>query len=365
MNKNKKKQIIIIVTVVALVILIGIIIVYFALNKTEKKSTNHNKESDKKEIEPTSPPSYIITYNDDALAGMNSKISIYDNKIEIVTTNPCFEKDCKADVENKSYKCSKETINKLKDYLDKNYKEKNITINKSSIKGDGYKVIPSILMGEYWLEIALEEHKYLIEYSETDNRTYFIIFKEDGSIMVKKATINDNYDITRLESYMLYFTKEKLDILNNYVKKIANYKKTNYITRNATLTKDEINIYKSIVENNEKYLDENDIKLLYTIFYNGLNCQTPTLYLYNDNTFEYYYTYDTGNTKLKPVEGSYGADINNIIKNINKYKSNGDGQYVIMDSKGKYYTTYNNNIELNDFLNSLGVVLEKCIEKQH
>ena len=42
-----------------------------------------------------------------------------------------------------------------------------------------YKVIPSILMGEYWLEIALEEHKYLIEYSETDNRTYFIIFKED------------------------------------------------------------------------------------------------------------------------------------------------------------------------------------------
>ena len=44
----------------------------------------------------------------------------------------------------------------------------------------------------------------------------------------------------------------------------------------------------------------NDSKLTYTITFNGLNCQTPVLYLYSDNTYEYYYTFSANGEPLIP-----------------------------------------------------------------
>ena len=97
----------------------------------------------------------------------------------------------------------------------------------------------------------------------------------------------------------------------------------------------------------------------YTISYNGINCPTPTLYLYSDNTYEYYYTFGTDNEKLIPKTGTFNYDITKIINNIDKYEENNFGPYSIKEENGKNYTTYNTNTELQELLTSLDITLEK------
>lgn len=109
---------------------------------------------------------------------------------------------------------------------------------------------------------------------------------------------------------------------------------------------------------------EDEAKLSYTISYNGINCPTPTLYLYSDNTYEYYYTFGTDNEKLIPKTGTYNYDIKKIINNIDKYEENSFGPYSIKEENGKNYTTYNTNAELQELLSSLDITLEKCLEQQ-
>ena len=108
----------------------------------------------------------------------------------------------------------------------------------------------------------------------------------------------------------------------------------------------------------------NDSKLTYTITFNGLNCQTPVLYLYSDNTYEYYYTFSANGEPLIPKTGTYNYDITKIINNINKYKENNTGTYYIKDNNDNNYQTYNTNIELQEFLKSINITLEKCLEEQ-
>ena len=120
------------------------------------------------------------------------------------------------------------------------------------------------------------------------------------------------------------------------------------------------------IENNESYLNniENEVKLAYTISYSGMNCPTPTLYLYNDNTYKYYYTFSTDNEKLISKTGTYNYDIKKIINNIDKYEENNFGTYSIKEENGKNYTTYNTNTELQELLTSLDITLEKCLKSQ-
>ena len=160
------------------------------------------------------------------------------------------------------------------------------------------------------------------------------------------------------------FSKKNKIILNDYIEKEVKKENENVIYKYSTLQKDEINIFNSIAENDESYLNniENEAKLSYIISYNGINCPTPTLYLYSDNTYEYYYTFGTDNKKLIPKTGTYNYDITKIINNIDKYEENRFGPYSIKEENGKDYTTYNTNTELQELLTSLDIKLEKCLE---
>lgn len=102
----------------------------------------------------------------------------------------------------------------------------------------------------------------------------------------------------------------------------------------------------------------------FTITYKGINCPTPTLYLYSDNTYEYYYTFTSEGNELIPKTGKYNYDITKIIKNVDKYEENDFGEYYIKDKQGKEYVILNTNIHLQELLNSLDITLDTCLVQQ-
>lgn len=110
-------------------------------------------------------------------------------------------------------------------------------------------------------------------------------------------------------------------------------------------------------ENKEK-------ELKYEFYYNGLNCLTPYIKLYSDNTYEYFEYYGEDEEGSQPEIGTYYYDINTIIDNIDKYEETPAGPYIIKTPNGNSYTTYNSNIELMEFLNTHNLVLEKCLEQR-
>lgn len=311
--------------------------------------------------------SYELTYYDEGIPGSKYEISVQDNGVDIKKISFCSAVNCNPKTEKTIFNYSKDNIEKLKIFINNNFSNNYyIELNDNELTDRQKEVIQGLLLGEYFFETNVEEYKYKIEYSKNDSLIYDIYFKNDNSILVKKLIINNDYDITKIDTYSLDFSPKSKEILNDYIEKEVKKENSNVIYKYSTLKKNEINIFNSIVANDESYLNniEDEAKLSYTISYNGINCLTPTLYLYSDNTYEYYYTFDTGNEKLIPKTGTYNYDITKIINSIDKYEENSFGSYLIKEENGNNYTTYNTNIELQELLASLDITLEKCLVNQ-
>lgn len=307
----------------------------------------------------------IITYYDETVPGAKYNIIIQDNnKIKIITTHFCMIEgsSCNPRIEVETFNYSQDNLKKLKEFIKNNFSNNHVEVYKSELTDKQKEVIEGILFGEYFFETSVEEYKYKIEYQKNKSLSYDIYLKDDNSILVKKLNINDEYDIVSSDTYPLNFSEKNKAILKDYIEKQVKEEKRNVIYKYPSLLKNEINIFNSITENDESYLDniEYEAKLSYTISFVGIDCQTPTLYLYNDNTYEYYDTYNEDN--LIPKTGTYDYDIKTIINNIDKYKEDNYGQYIIKDENQKSYTTYKTNIELQNFLKKLNINLDKCIE---
>lgn len=310
---------------------------------------------------------YEIIYYDESIPGSKYDISVQkNNKVEITTTHFCSAIDCEPTTEKEIFNYSKDNLEKLKIFINNNFSNNYVEVHDNKLTDRQKEVIHALLQGEYFFEKNVEEYKYKIEYSKNDSLSYDIYFKNDNSILVKKLKINSDYDIVSVDTYALNFSQKNKAKLNDYIEKEVKKENKNVIYKYSTLQKDEINIFNSIVKNNESYLNniENEVKLAYTISYSGMNCPTPTLYLYNDNTYKYYYTFSTDNEKLILKTGTYNYDIKKIINNIDKYEENNFGTYSIKEENGKNYTTYNTNTELQELLTSLGITLEKCLKSQ-
>ena len=355
-HKNKKNPLLIIAIVINLLIVVGVIIfsiLEFISIKDNISDSNNNYNNDFCDITYYGP-----------VTGYSYDICILDNIVEISTTSPCSTVNCISEKEKETFNFSKENIDKLKNFFNDIFSNEYRVLYYNELTDRQNEVIQGLLRGEYSFEANIEEYKYKIEYLKNDSLIYDIYFKNDNSILVKKLKINSYFDIVDIDTYSLNFSKKNKIILNDYIEKEVKKENKNVIYKYSTLQKDEIKIFNSIVENNESYLNniENEAKLVYTISYNGINCPTPILYLYSDNTYEYYYTFDTDNEKLIPKTGIYNYDIKKIINNIGEYEKNSFAPYSIKDENGKNYTTYNTNIELQELLSSLDITLEKCLE---
>ena len=348
----KNKKVVLIVLFIIVVLGIGIFIL---LNKS---SNSKNKTDD-----------YKLTYYSTAYKnGLN--IEIHNNKVIITNNFACDDIRCDSfKKEIKEFEYSEDNITKLINFIGKNFtvdKEGKIEIWDAEITEYQKNIIESLLLGENFFEIDIEDYKYRLNYLKNDSLSYAIYFKNDETILVKKLTINDAFDITNIETYSLKFSSDSLNILNNYIKGQTEKEGKNNIYKYSNLRKDETPIINSIIENNESYLSniESIPKLIYTIQYEGIDCDTPILYLYSDNTYEYYDTFTTLDERLIPKTGAYTFDVTKIIDSVNKYEENSQGPYYIEDYDENIFETYGTNIELQEFLNSIDVDLDKCLEYQ-
>ena len=255
--KNNKTLKIIIVSILLLIILAILVIMQFTKNKDVKDATE-----DKNMI-------YEIDFFDGAEPGTNRDIKIYKDKVKVDITHACSAVDCKSTKEEKTQNFSKENIDKLKNFIETNFSEK-LNGNKVVIYGTWqlnlYQkgVIYSLEGGESNFEINVEEYKYKIEYHENDNLDYFIYFKDDNSILVKKVLNN------KITTYKVNFSEENMNRLNNYIEKMIEpepdfpilwrYSKKyensdDWFWKRYGVSEEETYIINSIIENNESILD--------------------------------------------------------------------------------------------------------------
>ncbi len=309
---------------------------------------------------------YEVTYYDDGIPGSKSVITVYENQVDLTTTHFCSAVDCNNSTKKETFTYSKENQAKLKSFMASNFHGRNIELHQNNLSDYQQEVLTGMTLGEYFFEVSVEKYQYKLEYSESDNLSYIVYLKENDTILVKKLTINNDYSITNVTTYPLNFSKDNLKVIVDYIKKESSNEEGHVIYKNPTLKKDEVNIIKSITDNDETYLNgvEDTPKLAYTITYSGINCLTPTLYLYDDNTYEYYYTFTSDDEKLIPKSGIYNYDISKIIKDSNDDLDD-FAWYNITDNKtNKDYTISVHNKELSELLGSINVKLGQCLIQQ-
>lgn len=306
---------------------------------------------------------YEIMYHDDSIPGKTYNIFVYYDKIEMSQVNHCSVVDCtsrRSEIENLHF--SQKNVDKMITFIEDNlYIEKYGFSELYEYNLGDYEigVLTSLVLDECFFELAYEDYEYKLVYSPTDDIEYNFYFKYDNTIVAKKLTVVEEFEKYKISTYNIRFSDKSMDILYNYLWK--NNKDEVY--KNGHVYKDEEAIFKSLVENDESYLKdfEKGVKLSYEIYYNGINCPTPILRLYSDNTYEYYDSYEIDGDSVNFKSGVYDYDVSKIINNIYKYRNNKLGPYIIVNGSGRKYTTYSSNVELMEFLNSLGVELNKCL----
>ena len=66
--------------------------------------------------------------------------------------------------------------------------------------------------------------------------------------------------------------------------------------------------------------DNYNKELVFSLKSQMLKCPSPTLYVYSDVTYEYYYTYSFNNKKLTHKNVTYNYDTSLIFNNITDYE---------------------------------------------
>lgn len=106
--------------------------------------------------------------------------------------------------------------------------------------------------------------------------------------------------------------------------------------------------------------------LAYTISYWTTKCGEQYLKLYDNNTYDFVYYYKDAYGNLKRRKGTYDYDIEQLISNFPKYQDNSlYNDYSVKKSSGERYSTNKNNTELQSFLKSIDVSLDKCLMSEY
>ena len=152
------------------------------------------------------------------------------------------------------------------------------------------------------------------------------------------------------------FSNEKMVILNNFIKEVFKNKKANHIQIfDKDLSNEQMRILKSIIYNDDKYLQASENKELYFSLQSFMiKCPTILLKVYKDNTYEYI------NGEDVTIE-RYDYDVSEIIDAYSNY--DGDNNrllYQLMLNDGRIINIYENKQELSKFLSLYNINLNVC-----
>ena len=221
-----------------------------------------------------------------------------------------------------------------------------------------------------------------IEYVEVKKFLFFYfttIHFKDGNVCLyeyylEEEYINDfinnaeilyndnNIDISKLIEGRKAIVSNKLYLGNNYLNSITYKLNGKYQDLYVFYVDDLLVIQVGSRDDGAKFIAyEKKSDLILEIQSNRVNCPTPLLKLYSDNTYEYYYTYNEDDKGLLPKSGTYNYDASLILKSVGKYPELDSGPYVLTDSSGVKYAIYDNNIELHELLAEINLLLDKCL----
>ena len=326
-KKTKKKVTILIITGILLILLLTCLFAWYIYSNNKEKNNDNFL--------------YNINVSDNVLKIYADKISLNDNDLNY----------------------SQDNVQKLIKYLDDNFevKEDTLNIDYNNLDNKQFIILYSAFNNfEAQFEVAVEDYKYCLYLAYNDDN-YIIYLKDNDEILVKKVkTKSNNYAVSKVEdSYVINFSEVSNTMVINYLKNL-------FINNNATqlyknfVRKDEKKYIDSLVNNSEDYLLSNEVKLMDTIKYVGINCVTPIVYLYDDNSYEYYTTCGSSNTYIKPTEGTYNYIIDNLfieagdVSNLNEY-------YIINDYiNNETYYIDSSAYYINELLNQMGINLATC-----
>lgn len=284
-------------------------------------------------------------------------ININKNKVSITCNgSECTDK-------NNTYTYSNQNITKLKNFLHENFDGNNIQIDNAGLKDNISNdvennkinieqmesntkityVFDSIITSENNFEISIEDAQASHTYYYKDSEIYKIYLKDDNSILVKKLTYS-NGSISNIDSYNLNFSETNLNKIREFLRNDT-YKYKNV---------DKENIYKSIIEKNERYLNSIDINtsLAYTIIYIDDKCTTPMLKVYSDNSYELLGQNDVIKT------GNINFETKEIVESFMDDDSDEFSlkPYTIRTK----YVTYSGK-ENNEYMSNIDVNLKQCL----
>lgn len=382
MGKKAKK----IITIIGLVLLIIVVLTILGLILFKWKRN------------PLSPETiygkeYKLIYQDKN----NDTYTIYKTKERKVFVDSNIQPICNIAPCNriniqKELVFSDEHMKIVNDFIDsffknKNYKEKNLT--KEEVPSEKINILYSIIYND---ESYIEKRIYNLkseEYTITTDLKWKTMQNDGGSHRSIVYIINlKDYVVTKKEeiyhanlggtpeiSTNIYYSKKidyslidlTTELIGETLEKEDNNSENNYhyyVIESNTETKNIYNL--DTINKIKKLLDEYDTfsnsskKLLFTISSNYIKCETPKLYVYDDYTYEYYYTHSTSNKDIIPKKGIYSYNLSLILDNLMQCEVDGPSMYVLKDEKTHYLT---NCQPLEDFLKSINIEMHRCTEE--
>ena len=347
----KKKNLIMLILIIAVIISV--------LSVTLCVITLTNKDQEENIIQDETNYQYKLTYSKDYIPGSQIEYFLYENgNIKIKTTSFCSTLNCtpkEGELEELSF--SKKNLKLTYDYLKELLNdEKEITITDSEIEEDDKK--KNILWyieekREELIPLEISNYEYKLELSKGNN--YHLIYLEKNTIKIANLFYK-NYDLYKTTTNIINFNKTNTKLLIEFIKKQFEDNETfNNIYYGSYPYKEKI-MLDSIIENKESLLDNIDeIKnYLYTMKYEGMNCLTPSMSIYDDNSYEFYNTYTTDGSLPKPKLGTYNYDLTRLTK-ITNYKDLNDdpaGFFVLTNKDKVSYYLNINDPDLQAFLST-------------
>lgn len=192
------------------------------------------------------------------------------------------------------------------------------------------------------------------------------ISKKNYDIMVVKHPVCGGTSCQKQSKTKISFQKESKDQIKQFLdEQLQNHPKK-LVLEYSKLSQRDLIIIESIIYNDEIHLKKVEYlkKRLFTLTSSRLDCESVKLEIYDDNTYQYFDSkYPNGEFILTKTD-TYSYDVINIIKNKDQYPKNEHGPYQLVNDKNETFNIYDNNQELNEFLNSIGLSLDQCIKVQ-
>lgn len=368
--KNKKTLIIILSILIALLIALLICFLIYSKNKGWQYKLIVNNYED--------------------------KINIYkmkDNKIYVEgkVTYPCQVPPCPKSDDNYYINYSDSHMKVINDFINSffsNQKENTKTINREELTLEQIKILDSIVdKYEPFLDsnyYPLTSSKYTIVTDSVyrtklyDGGSYEKIYYDIDLEKSEVSKINYSYHAANLNRFseeetftyytitidedLLAETKELIyDLLNKEDKNETNNHYCYYLGDNKEICN--INTVNKIKELLNKF-DKMKRQLLFKLEGTQLKCPSSKLYVYNDNTYEYYYTHSSSNKEIIPKTGEYQYNINYIFdSDIAAHEVSSGSVYAYTDASNK--VRYLENIKtIDDFLKEININVNTCTIEQ-